>query len=302
MPEDKSDFRLVGAIPPDGSKPVGLRITKVVRGSDESLYTLLLPGVVPDPLKLSVHPGGEIQLKSWRAGLIARVDQGTITKSFQSGELDMAIAKFLTPKLEHEPAEGFLIGSDLIAVSPSLQNEPLQDRDLSIDQVLASLRKVQIDDVARLPEALGILRHEGLLHPKTVLQLVTENSDKPIHFLSLLEEPVVGERVPIPEETPFRHTMLAMLDSLGTYGGIVFSMPDEGELRELAQIVGLGDIFEGISRFANALQEPDVERHVREVMDEIAAGFHGAVEKISQATTIEPLRKAKPGVGSDSKT
>ena len=47
MPEDKSDFCMVAKAPVEGAPPVGLRVSKIVRGKDESLYTFLLPGLVP---------------------------------------------------------------------------------------------------------------------------------------------------------------------------------------------------------------------------------------------------------------
>lgn len=291
MPEDKSDFLLVGTIPLNGRKPVGLRVTKVVRGKDESLYTFLLPGTVPDPLKLSIHPTGEIQLKSKRAGLITRLDQEALFDGLASGELDVKIARFLAPKLDHEPGEGFVLSPDLVPTLRALPSEPLKDVEVPVDRLINGLTKVRIGDVSRLHEAIAILRKQNQLPPKATLQLVTESSDKPIVFLSLLERAIEGEPVPIPEGTPFPKTLQAFLDSLRVYGGIVFTMPDEGELRELAKTLGLGDLFDGLSRFAYALDDPDVEQRVRKTVKEIAVGFRGAADRVYQARPLRPLGK-----------
>ena len=168
MPEDKSDTRIVAKGPDDGKPLEGLRITKTVRGKDASLYTFLLPGVDPDPLKLSIHPFGEIQLKSRGAGLIARLDKGVLIEGLKSGALDSTLGKFLTPRLAHERAEGFILRPDMFPISETKPDEPLQDVDMPLDAMLAGLTKIEIADTTELAKAIALLRQDGLLPPRTV--------------------------------------------------------------------------------------------------------------------------------------
>jgi hypothetical protein len=292
MPEDKSDFRIVGEEVVGGVPPPALRVLKTVRGRDESLYTFLLPGVVPDPLKLSIHPTGEIQLKSRRAGLITRIDREKLLRGLQPGEFDRAFAKFLSPSLMHEAAEGFIAGPNAIPDSTPVLDQPLHDTNVTAGQLLAVLTKVQVDDISELPEVIAALREQGRLPSRATLHLVTRTSDKPIIFLSILDRPLEGvpDTFPIPEGFPFPRVFRALVDSLRLYGGLLFVMPDEADARELAKAAGMENLFDGLARFAEALDDPAVERDVGRVMGQIAVSFAGPIRRVVRAKPLRPLR------------
>jgi hypothetical protein len=112
VPKDKSDTRIVVKGPGDGKPPEGLRITKTVRGKDASLYTFLLPGVDRDPLKVSIHPLGKIQLKLRGTGMITRLYKGALIEGLESGALDSTSEKFLRPRLGSPSDRRFRISAD----------------------------------------------------------------------------------------------------------------------------------------------------------------------------------------------
>jgi hypothetical protein len=233
VPKEKSDLRLVAAAAKPGEEAATLRLTKTVRGGDDSTYTILLPGVVPDPLKISIHPNGEIQLKTRGAGLITRLNKEVLIGGLLSRSLDTIVARFLTPKLDGEPAEGFVLGSSpLLGLASRGAEEPLKDIDLSADSFLEGLTKVQIEGTSKLGEALSNLREYRLLPVKSVLLLVTESSEQPIVFLSLCDGPMGASRpdVQFPPEFPFPKSGLALMNSLAIFGGVLFTMPSESEL------------------------------------------------------------------------
>jgi hypothetical protein len=290
VPEDKSDFRMVAKAPVEGTPPVGLRVSKIVRGKDESLYTFLLPGLVPDPLKLSVHPWGEIQLKSKAAGLIARLDKARLIEGLKSGELDAAAAKLLTPRLARERAEGFIMRPDMFQPSTVVQGQPLRDQNVSIEELLESMTKIQLDDTSQLPQAITMLREDGLLPTNAILQLVNESSEKSIVFLSVGPPLPDGPPVSLPEGFPLRKTLLALVESLRKYGGLVFTMPDESDLKRMAEALGLGDLLGGIQRFAEALDHPDSEAKIMSAFEEILPGLAGPIRTIARAKPVRPLR------------
>jgi hypothetical protein len=294
VPEDKSDTRIVVKGPGDGEPPDGLRITKTVRGNDASLYTFLLPGIDPDPLKLSIHPFGEIQLKSRGAGLITRLDKGVLIEGLKSGALDSTLGKLLTPRLAHERAEGFILRPDMFPVSESKPDEPLKDVDMPLDAMLAGLTKIEIADTTELAKAMAVLREDGMLPPRTMLLLATEGADKPIVFVSALEKPLEGESLVLPEGSPMPKMMQAVLDSLREYGGILFTMPDEADLREMASLIGLGGLFDGIQRYASRLDEPGIEANVLSVMEQILPVLAGPIRTMARAKPVQPLRPKRP--------
>jgi hypothetical protein len=293
VPEDKSDFRLVAKAPAAGGPPVGLRISKVVRGKDDSIYTFLLPGVVPNPLKLSVHPSGEIQLKAKGAGLIARLNKDVLIDGLKSGALDAALAAFLTPKLRQERAEGFVLRPDLLATTGLEPTKPLEDHDLELGRLLEGMTKVEIDDTRDIGRAIEVLRNEGLLPCKAMLQLATEGSDRPILFLSLLEKPLTGPPATLPEGLPMPKTMQAFLDSIREYGGILFTMPDESDIQAIAEAVGLGDLLAGLRRFADALDLPEVDVKVRSAIEGVITGFESPIGAVARAEPVRPLQKRR---------
>ena len=295
MPKEKSDFRLVADEAKEGEDPAALRLTKTVRGADESTYTFLLPGVVPDPLKLTIHPAGEIQLKSRKAGLITRLNKEVLIQRLLSGSLDDTLARFLTPRLNREAAEGFLLGSELLPLGGAGTSAPLRDVDLSIGRFLDSLTKLQIEDATKIDKAIVRLREDGLLPEKTMLHLVTETTEEPIVFFSVLDRPLgkLPADIPIPNEFPFPKSFRALLNSLARYGGILFTMPSEAEIAEMAKVVGLGDLHAGLTRFVDALNEPDVGRHIGGVMGEIVEGLKGPIREVARAKPLRPLRSPK---------
>jgi hypothetical protein len=292
--EDKSDFRIVAKSPVAGLPPAGLRITKLVRGKDESMYTFLMPGVVPDPLKLSIHPTGEIQLKTRGVGLITRLNRDELVAGLKSGSLDAALAKFLAPNLEQDGAEGFVLLPDIIPTAIVQPGKPLEDHNLAVGEFFERMTKIQIDDSRELGRAIAVLRQDGLLPPKSAILLATDDSDSPIVFLSLLDAPLSAAPAKLPEGLPMPKTMQALLDSLRLYGGILFTMPDESDLREMARVVGLGDLFDGLARFAAALDQPEVETKVREAMESITEGLAGPMRAVARARPLRPLHPPAP--------
>ncbi|MCI4338741.1 MAG: hypothetical protein L3J68_00200 [Thermoplasmata archaeon] len=290
MVKDKSDFRIVANPPKDGSPPLGLRLTKTVRARDESLYVFMMPGLVPNPLKLSIHPTGDIHLEAKGVGRIARVDKETLIESLKSGTLDEPLARFLTPKLRREAAEGFLVPADLVPHTEVKTGEPLADADLSIGTLLESMTKVELDDTTQLSKAIGLLRADGRLPPKTMLMLTTEGSVRPIVFLSLLDAPLTSIPEKLPEGLPFPKTLQGVADGLRKYGGILFTMPDESELREISKVIGLGDLFDGINRLTASLDEPTVEAKVRATWSQIEPAFAAPARAIARAKPLRPLK------------
>jgi hypothetical protein len=292
VPKEKSDFRLVADKAVEGGQPAALRLSKTVRGGDESTYILLLPGVVPDPLKLSIHPSGDVHLQSREAGLITRLDKDTLMQSLLSGSLDDTLARFLTPQLDHEAAEGFVLGPDLLALGLGGADRPLADVNLSIGQLVDGLTKIRIEDMTEVRDAIARLREDGLLPERTLLQLVTERSEKPIAFLNLMGRPL-GERpvsVPVPEGFPFPKSFRALLDSLARYGGVLFTLPSEDEIAEMAKVVGLGELLAGLNRFAEVLNTPRVEENVGRVLGEIVEGAEVPLRQVARSKPVRPLR------------
>jgi hypothetical protein len=268
---------------------VGLRLTKTVRGRDESLYLFMLPGVVPNPLKLSIHPTGEIHLKAKRSGLIARLDRDVLIEKVKSGSLDAPLAKFLTPKLTQGAAEGFVIPPDLFPQPRVKAGEPLLDVDFSMERLLEGMTKIELDNLADLPKALALLRSKGQLPPRTMLLLATESSDRPVMFVSLLSGPMTNAPDTLPEGLPFPKTLRSVFDCLRSYGGLLLTMPDENELFELSKVIGLGGLFDAINRFATDLDEPAVAANVRTSVEGIVAGLSVPLRAVVRAKPLRPL-------------
>jgi hypothetical protein len=293
VPENKSDFRLRTRRSTGGTPPLELRVSKTVRGSDDSVYTFFLPGMVPNPLKLSAHPFGEIQLKAKGAGLIARLDKDRLIAGLKSGAADSAISKFLNPKLPRARAEGMIMRANKILGPPVLPDAPLEDHDLDIERMLEAMIKVEIADVSKLGQAMSVLREDGLLPPRAMLLLEVDGSRAPIIFLSLLDEPLAGTPGELPVGFPLQKTIRALLDSLRDLGGIVFTQPSEAELLELAGTVGLGDLSGGLRRIADQLDSPDVEARVTELMHELVRSLAGSIDVISRAAPVRPLERTR---------
>jgi hypothetical protein len=290
MPEDKSDMRLVANRPAEGSPPAGLRLLKTVRGNDESLYLLMMPGVTPDPLKLSIHPTGDIHLKARGVGLIARIDRDALFENLKSGTLDATLAKFLTPKLRHEVAEGVIVPPDVFPFPEIKPGEALKDVDFSMDRLAERMTKIELDDLSELPKAIGWLRSEGHLPVRAMLFLASKGSDRPVVFASLMDS--VPKDLPerLPEGLPFPKSLQALFDRIRTYGGLLLVIPDEAELLEMARAVGLGDFVEGLNRLGASLGEPAVEAAVRATLEELVTGFQVPVEALVRARPIRPLK------------
>jgi hypothetical protein len=289
MPEDKSDMRIVAKPVDPGSPPVGLRLAKTVRGRDESLYMFMLPGVVPNPLKLSIHPTGEIHLAAKGAGIITRLDADKLIESLKSGSLDSTLSNLLTPNLPREPAEGFVVPPELMPEPGVKEGEPLKDVDLSVERLLEGMTKIDLDDLSRLPEAITWLRQQGRLPLKATILFASKSSDRPTVFVSLLDGPAVTLPEKVPDGLPFPKTLQALLDGLRNYGGLLLTMPDEAKLRNMAKVVGLGDLFEGLDRLSTSLDEPAVEAKLMERWKEIQPGIGGPARALSRAKPLRPL-------------
>jgi hypothetical protein len=292
MPEDKSDMRLVAKAPTEGSPPAGLRLMKTVRGRDESLYLLVMPGVVPNPLKLSIHPSGEIHLKAIGAEVIARVDRDQLFENLKSGVLDGPIAKFLNPKLPRVPADGFFVPPDVFDVPKVKAGEPLKDANVSMKRLFETMTKVELDKLSELPKAIQWLRAEGRLPQKGMLFLAPKGSDRPIVFVSLADAPWKHAPEKLPEGLPYPKTFQALLDGLREHGGLLLTMPDENDLRELARMVGLGDFLDGLDWLSKRLDEPSIRTNVSESMEQIVASFVGPLEAVVRGEPLRPLKQS----------
>jgi hypothetical protein len=293
LPKEKSDVRLVAHESKQGAEPAALRLSKTVRGGDQSIYTLLLPGVVPDPLKLSIHPTGEIQLKTQKAGRVARLNMHDLIERLLSGSLDDILALLLSPRLEREAVEGVLFVAGLPALFAGSPDKPLRDIDLSVDKLTAGLTRIRINDATKLGEAMSRLREDGLLPEQAMLLLAPETSDMQIGFVSLLDRPLdpIPTQVPLPEGFPFPKSMRALFYSLAKYGGILFTMPSESEIQEMARVIGLGDFVTGLTRLEEALNEPGVEHKLGQVAREIVQGFTRPLRKVARAKPLRPLNR-----------
>jgi len=291
MSQDKSDTRLIAAVPAAGERPVGLRLTKTVRGRDDSLYLFMLPGTVPNPLKLSIHPTGEIQLKANDVGLITRLNKDTLIENLKSGALDDMVSRLLSPKLPREPGEGFLVPPGLIPQMQPKSDEPLKDVDFAVGEMLSGLTKVELDDLTELPLAIAWLREQGLLKPRGVLFLASATSDRPVVFINLLDRPAGGLPEKLPDGFPFPKSMQSVLDGLRQYGGLIFTMPDEPELREIAKVIGLDGLFDGLDRLSASLDQPEVESKLRSSLDGFVPAIAGPVKAISKAKPLQPLKE-----------
>jgi len=259
MPTDSKELSLV----PRRGFP-GFRVMKVIRGSDSSTYLVPVPGLAPPSFKLSIHPSGEVHVKSRDAGLIAQGNLNRLPSALIDGTLDRLAASLLVRPMRQRALEGVIIPYHWLE---RLSQWSLTE-ELRVDEFLASAQPLQLGDSRHLSANLSLLRRGGYLGPLDMVLLSDRRPDSTLSFINIGFTPDV-ELPPIHElrSLPLWRCLTLALGHVREYGGILVSIPEGRRLVRLADQLGLGDVARGFSTFDQLLDQPghraEIERRVR---------------------------------------
>lgn len=242
----------------------GLRVMKSIQGSDSSTYLVPAPGLALPGFKLSIHPSGEIHVKSRDAGLIAQGDLNRLPDAFTDGTVDRLAASLLVRPMRQRALEGVIVPYHWLRRF----GEWSGTEELRIDEFLTSVQPLELGDSRHLGPNLALLRRAGYLGPLDVVLLSDRRPESTLSFINVGFVPDI-ELPPISDlrSLPLWRSLTLALAQIRGYGGILVSIPEGRRLARLANQFGLGDVARGFSSFDQLLDQPgyrsEIEQRVR---------------------------------------
>jgi hypothetical protein len=298
MPKEEKEFAIV---PKPGSEaeppPLGLRIMKTVKMSNDSTYLIPVPDLIDSGLHFSFHPTGEIHLKDRDEGVIARINLRDVTPALFDGKLERLLSTFLQPPKAGKAAEGVIVPAKVFEQLGSVGSiaKGADDVVLVADELVGALDKVEIEDTGRLAVSLAWLRAQGYLKGRALLMLNVDGSKRATVFMNVFDTPPRANPAPnLPVGMPMKGLVEQLFTQLSTYGGFFVNIPDESEWADLAQSAGLGDFYEALKKFGERLDGSDVESRIAALMPGIEAMFGSAIQAIIGRPTLRPDQANKP--------
>lgn len=248
-----------------------LRILKAVDGSDSSSYLIPLPTIAPPGFKLSIHPSGEVHLKSRDLGTVSRgrIDFARLQLMALDGTFDRIFSGLITHPRRTRFLEGVLIPFSW-AKKVTNWSGPL---DLEIDELIHSLIPLRFGDTRHISSHLATMRDTRLLQPFDMIFTSDGRADATLVFVNLCKDARPPKlEIEIPNDIGFRRTLESSISQVRSYGGLFLAFPEGRRLKCLLERVGLRNLVEGFEELdhiaeqagwkdamASALQRPAEE-------------------------------------------
>lgn len=268
MPKEKREFRIIPIATEanDGSAKGGLPVMRSVRARDGGEYLVPMPGILPPGLHLSIHPSGELHLKSRDHGVVARLDLKRLVAGIKLGGLDSVFSELLREPRPGGKSVGTIIAHEFV----NLVRQSGPTAELPADRLVESMREVEIDDTRLIPDTLAWLRSEGFL-TRGGSVLFRVGDDGRSSFFIDAGGPAAAESLPVdlPPELPFAGTIRAAAQQLRNLGGIMITFPENDELERLADRAGLGDFLRGLRAFADDPSLARFDADVRQNLEDL---------------------------------
>ncbi len=294
MPDKEQELRIVARKGAEGEMPPGLRILKTIKTPRNDTYLVVAPGLAPSGLHLSLHPSGEIHLKSKDKGVIAKVELKDIVGSFQSGAMDEVLSALLSSPAPGQRATGAVVRPERLPMLDPSSGRAIQA--ISVEDLAEMATPIEIDDTSHLAGHIDWLRQHGHLPVKGILTLELEASRDVVVFVNAYaNRPHIAEKIVLPRGVPMARTVHAVVDQLQIYGGFFVSIPNENSLAALAEKVGIGDFYRAFKGAIESIGEVDAEG--------LMADFRRDLELIAANTLSELVaqRVLKPPTESKSR-
>lgn len=262
----------------------GFRVMKSIRGSDSSTYIVPVPGLAPPGFKLSLHPSGEIHVKSRDAGLIAQGNLKRLPTALTDGTFDRLAASLLVRPMRQRSLQGVAVPYHWL----KRLGEWSGMEELRIDEFLTSVRPLELGDSRHLGPSLALLRSSGLLSPLDVVLLSDRRPESLLSFINVGFVPDI-ELPPFSElrTLPLWRSLTLAFGHLREFGGILLSIPEGQRLVRIANQLGLGDVAKGFATFDQFLDQPGHRAEIENRIEYLQRDF---VRPLASLNLRRPLR------------
>ncbi len=264
-----------------------LRVVKSVRGSDSSTYLVPLPGLAPPGFKLSMHPSGEIHVKSRDEGLIAKGSLSRLPDALTDGTFDRLAASLIVRPRRQRAVEGVIIPHEWLM----RLGEWSGSVELRIDQFLTSVQPLELGDSRHLGSNLSLLRMAGYLGLLDVILISDSRPDSTLAFINLgLGMGKELARIPDLKSLPLWRTLTLAVAQIQEFDGIFLMIPEGRRLVRMADRLGLGDIERGFSGIDQLLDRSGQNAEIEQRVKCLERGFVGPLAALNPR---RPLRVSK---------
>ncbi len=266
MSSEPRDLSIVLPPPTRGGKSAKLRILKSVAARDSGSYVVIMPGIGPPGLHISLHPSGEIHLRARDTGSLARADLARLRKAVADGTLDAIFSRLLSTPKARRSLSGVILPAELTAKF----GEGQATTEIPMQEFLRSMKLVKLGDTRHLPKTLDWMRRSGHLRYRDTILLALDKPGGTLAFVDLQQgAPLDLPPVTIPAGIPFRRTLTATLAQLRDFGGIFVRFPEGKELDRIAEKVGLGGLTKALSRLHDAAKEAGWQTQMEKRLAEV---------------------------------
>ena len=262
----------------------GLRVMKTIRGSDSSTYLVPVPGLAPPGFKLSIHPSGDIHVKSRDDGLIAQGNLNRLPTALTDGTLDRLAASLLVRPKRQRALEGVIVPYRWLRRLAEWSGT----EELRIDEFLTSVQPLELGDSRHLGTNLSLLRGTGYLGPLDIVLLSDRRPESTLSFINVGFAPDI-ELPPFSElrTLPLWRSLTLAFGHLREFGGILLSIPEGQRLVRIANQLGLGDVAKGFATFDQFLDQPGHRAEIENRIEYLQRDF---VRPLSSLNPRRPLR------------
>jgi len=246
-----------------------------------------LPGLAPPSFKLSIHPSGELHLKSRDEGLIARGSLNRLPSALTDGTFDRLAASLIVRPRRQRAVEGVIVPYEWLKRLANWSGSV----ELRIDEFLRSVQPLALGDSRHLGPNISLLRTAGYLRPLDVVLLSDRRPESTLSFINLGYG--VGKQLPTLADLrsfPLWRSLALAIAQIQEFGGIFVIIPEGRRLVRIADRLGLGDVARGFSAIDQFLDQSGQKAQIQQRVECLERGF---VRPLAALNPRRPLRVSK---------